>query len=514
MHQQQSHAHTVAPTSPNQQQQQQPVPVSRKTTASPRPSSSRASPKASSRTTPIPQDIDRDWEYEEITLDRGTTGLGFSIAGGTDNPHMGSDPGIFITKIIDNRAAAIDGRLKINDCILSVNDVQVVDVLHSDAVDALKKAGNTVRLVVKRRPVPGETLMHLDLVKGSKGLGFSIAGGVGNEHIPGDTAIYVTKIIEGGAAHVEGRLAAGDKLLAVNDASLVEVTHEDAVAVLKATHEHVRLTIAKPVPLPTSTNEKGLPRDASFDMAMMHNNSTDSRQPVTPYRTGTLPMTPQRNDAPMLSSFSSSPGVAHGNTASTPALGGFGSRDDDNFIREPRKVIMKKGPTGLGFNIVGGEDGEGIFVSFILPGGAADLSGSLRRGDQLLSVNGVDIRGATHEQAAVALKGAGDTVEIIAVYKPAEYSRFESKIHELREQMMMNTSSGSLRTTQKRTLYVRALFDYDPMKDSGLPGRGLSFHYGDILHVTNASDDEWWQAKKLVPDNEDEGLGIVPSKKW
>jgi len=49
------------------------------------------------------------------------------------------------------------------------------------------------------------------------GLGFSIAGGIGNEHIPGDTAIYVTKVIEGGAAHVEGRLAAGDKLIAVSD---------------------------------------------------------------------------------------------------------------------------------------------------------------------------------------------------------------------------------------------------------------------------------------------------------
>ena len=48
---------------------------------------------------------------------------------------------------------------------------------------------------------------------------------------------------------------------------------------------------------------------------------------------------------------------------------------------------MKKGTTGLGFNIVGGEDGEGIFVSFILAGGPADLSGALRRGDQLVSVS-------------------------------------------------------------------------------------------------------------------------------
>ena len=56
-------------------------------------------------------------------------------------------------------------------------------------------------------------------------------------------------------------------------------------------------------------------------------------------------------------------------------------------FRDPRKVILKKGSTGLGFNIVGGEDGEGIFVSFILAGGPADLSGEIRRGDQILSVN-------------------------------------------------------------------------------------------------------------------------------
>lgn len=59
--------------------------------------------------------------------------------------------------------------------------------------------------------------------------------------------------------------------------------------------------------------------------------------------------------------------------------------------REPRKIILHKGSTGLGFNIVGGEDGEGIFVSFILAGGPADLSGELRRGDRILSVSRRDL---------------------------------------------------------------------------------------------------------------------------
>ncbi|KAI1242081.1 Disks large 2, partial [Lamprotornis superbus] len=73
---------------------------------------------------------------------------------------------------------------------------------------------------------------------------------------------------------------------------------------------------------------------------------------------------------------------------------------------EPRKIILHKGSTGLGFNIVGG--------------GPADLSGELQRGDQILSVNGIDLRGATHEQAAAALKGAGQTVTIIAQYQPED----------------------------------------------------------------------------------------------
>lgn len=54
------------------------------------------------------------------------------------------------------------------------------------------------------------------MVRSGPGLGFSIAGGVGNQHVPGDNSIYVTKIIEGGAAHRDGRLQIGDKILAVS----------------------------------------------------------------------------------------------------------------------------------------------------------------------------------------------------------------------------------------------------------------------------------------------------------
>uniref|UniRef100_A0A8C1DG00 Disks large homolog 1 n=1 Tax=Cyprinus carpio carpio TaxID=630221 RepID=A0A8C1DG00_CYPCA len=418
----------------------------------------------------------------------GNSGLGFSIAGGTDNPHIGEDPSIFITKIIPGGAAAQDGRLRVNDCILRVNDVDVRDVTHSNAVEALKEAGCIVRLYVRRRKAVTEKIMDVKLVKGPKGLGFSIAGGVGNQHIPGDNSIYITKIIEGGAAHKDGRLQTGDKLMAVNAACLEEVTHEDAVAALKNTPDVVYLKVAKPTSV--FMNDSYVPPDvtSSYSQHMENHISTQSylSQPLTP-------ATPSRYSP-----------------ISKGMLG------DDDITREPRKIVLHRGTTGLGFNIVGGEDGEGIFISFILAGGPADLCGELRKGDRIISVNGVDLRSATHEQAAAALKNAGQTVTIVAQYRPEEYSRFEAKIHDLREQMMnssISSGSGSLRTSQKRTLYVRALFDYDITKDSGLPSQGLNFHFGDILHVLNASDEEWWQARHVTPDGEMEEMGVIPSKK-
>nr|XP_028587805.1 disks large homolog 1 isoform X4 [Podarcis muralis] len=469
------------------------LPVPAETTLIP-PSISQANPPPvvvnteTSETPTYVNGTDADFEYEEITLERGNSGLGFSIAGGTDNPHIGDDSSIFITKIIPGGAAAQDGRLRVNDCILRVNEVDVRDVTHSKAVEALKEAGSVVRLHVKRRKPVTEKIMEIKLVKGPKGLGFSIAGGVGNQHIPGDNSIYVTKIIEGGAAHKDGKLQIGDKLMAVNSVCLEEVTHEEAVTALKNTSDFVYLKVAKPTSM--FMNDSYAPPD----ITNAYSQPADNHISPSTYLGQTLPP------------------ASPGRYSPIPK----GMLGDDEITREPRKLVLHRGSTGLGFNIVGGEDGEGIFVSFILAGGPADLSGELRKGDRIISVNGVDLKAATHEEAAAALKNAGQAVTIVAQYRPEEYSRFEAKIHDLREQMMsssISSGSGSLRTSQKRSLYVRALFDYDKTKDSGLPSQGLNFRFGDILHVINASDDEWWQARPVMPDGERDEVGVIPSKR-
>ncbi|XP_031552782.1 disks large homolog 1-like isoform X2 [Actinia tenebrosa] len=442
-----------------------------------------------------------DHEYLDITLKRGGAGLGFSIAGGTDNPHIDDDYGIYITKVIKGGAAAQDGRLRVNDCITAVNETSTVNVNHQQAVDALKAAGENVTLAIKRKKDKGKMPHREEIIlsKGSKGLGFSIAGGHGNQHVPGDNGIYITKIIDGGAAQQDGRLQVGDKIISVNDKNLEDVTHEDAVQVLKATKEKVTIVISRITAFHGEEGSVPTPVVPLTPVTPAVQETTQTSPPEAPKTgengslTNSLPPSPlpQTNSLPK-------------KTAAVP--------EDDDFTREVRRITLNKGPTGLGFNIVGGEDGEGIFVSFILAGGVADLSGELRRGDQIIAVNDTDLTIATHEQAAAALKGAGSTVTITAQYKPEEYNQFEAKIHHLREKMMNSNNVGVV-TSVKRQLYVRALFDYDKTKDSGLPSQGLSFQYGDILHVTNASDDEWWQARKINAVGDEEGRGVIPSKR-
>jgi len=98
-------------------------------------------------------------------------------------------------------------------------------------------------------------------------------------------------------------------------------------------------------------------------------------------------------------------------------------------------------------------------------------------------------------------------------YHPTEFSDFQAKIDSVRDVMAQSPVSPGIKTTAKKSLYVRALFDYDHTKDSGLPQPGLSFKHGDVLHVINAGDDDWWQAALVGSHAEDGPKGLIPSKK-
>ena len=76
--------------------------------------------------------------------------------------------------------------------------------------------------IVTHEAYPCSCMLHVILTS-SPGLGFSIAGGCGNQHVLGDDGIFVTKIIPGGPAEEDGTLDVGDRIIKVPNFFLIHV---------------------------------------------------------------------------------------------------------------------------------------------------------------------------------------------------------------------------------------------------------------------------------------------------
>lgn len=165
--------------------------------------------------------------------------------------------------------------------------------------------------------------------------------------------------------------------------SLEDVLHEDAVSALKNTGEVVYLKVATP----TSQYIHHVDRYSPPDLTSCTCPSSTSCfvEPCDPGGvTVFLVVSAAYMDPDYMCDYPQAlPPPSPRRYSPIPR----GLMGDDDYSREPRRVCVQRGSTGLGFNIVGGEDGEGIFISFILAGGPADLSGELRKGDQILSVS-------------------------------------------------------------------------------------------------------------------------------
>lgn len=99
----------------------------------------------------------------DIKLRRGPAGLGFNIVGGVDQQYVVNDSGIFVSKIKEDGAAALDGRLQEGDKILAINGDKLEDLTHKDAVELFRSAGENVELrVLKKMPI------HVNGPTGSK----------------------------------------------------------------------------------------------------------------------------------------------------------------------------------------------------------------------------------------------------------------------------------------------------------------------------------------------------------
>ncbi|XP_059725191.1 protein scribble homolog isoform X5 [Haemorhous mexicanus] len=344
-----------------------------------------------------------------LTIVRQTGGLGISIAGGKGStPYKGDDEGIFISRVSEEGPAARAG-VRVGDKLLEVNGVSLHCAEHHVAVEALRGSGSSVSMTVLRermvepenaitvtplRPeddysprerrgglrfpegpeaAPATERFSTCLMRNEKGLGFSIAGGKGSTpYRAGDTGIFISRIAEGGAAHRDGILRVGDRVISINGVDMTEARHDQAVALLTAASPTIVLLVEREGRAEEQPGEGGSPR------ARMHS---------PPPGPGASP--PEETPAAPRNHLS--PGL------------------EDQYPVEEIHLVKAGGPLGL--SIVGGSDHSshpfgihepGVFISKVIPRGLASRSG-LRVGDRILEVNGTDLRHATHQEAVSAL---------------------------------------------------------------------------------------------------------------
>uniref|UniRef100_A0A8B9VVZ2 Protein scribble homolog n=1 Tax=Anas zonorhyncha TaxID=75864 RepID=A0A8B9VVZ2_9AVES len=341
-------------------------------------------------------------EEEELTLTivRQTGGLGISIAGGKGStPYKGDDEGIFISRVSEEGPAARAG-VRVGDKLLEVNGVSLHCAEHHVAVEALRGSGSSVSMTVLReRMVEPENAITVTplrpeddysprerrgglrfperpegtppterystcLMRNEKGLGFSIAGGKGSTpYRAGDTGIFISRIAEGGAAHRDGILHVGDRVISINGVDMTEARHDQAVALLTASSPTIVLLVEREVrmhsPPPPPSHGESPPEETPSCKELQRNHLSKSLE--------------------------------------------------DQYPIEEIHLVKAGGPLGL--SIVGGSDHSshpfgihepGVFISKVIPRGLASRSG-LRVGDRILEVNSIDLRHATHQEAVNAL---------------------------------------------------------------------------------------------------------------
>ncbi|KAM9343484.1 membrane-associated guanylate kinase, WW and PDZ domain-containing protein 1-like [Pholidichthys leucotaenia] len=233
----------------------------------------------------------------DVEIQRGENeGFGFVIVSSVSRPDAGTT---FagnacvamphkIGRIIEGSPADRCGKLKVGDRILAVNGCSITNKSHSDIVNLIKEAGNTVSL----RIIPGDessnaslltnaekiatiTTTHtpsqssesrnsskskgvppppptqtqtaqeaefysVDLERDSKGFGFSLRGG--REY---NMDLYVLRLAEDGAAVRNGKMRVGDEILEINGESTKNMKHSRAIELIKNGGRRARLVLKR-----------------------------------------------------------------------------------------------------------------------------------------------------------------------------------------------------------------------------------------------------------------------------
>lgn len=311
-----------------------------------------------------------------IEISKGRSGLGLSIVGGKDTPL----DAIVIHEVYEEGAAARDGRLWAGDQILEVNGVDLRSSSHEEAITALRQTPQKVRLVVYRdeaqyRDEENLEVFLVDLQKKTgRGLGLSIVGKRSG------SGVFISDIVKGGAADLDGRLIRGDQILSVNGEDMRHASQETVATILKCVQGLVQLEIGRlragswAASRKTSQNSQG-------DQHSAHSSCRPSFAPVITSLQN-LVGTKRSSDPPQKCTE-----------------------------EEPRTVeIIRELSDALGISIAGGKGSPlgdiPIFIAMIQANGVAARTQKLKVGDRIVSINGQPLDGLSHTDAVNLLKNA------------------------------------------------------------------------------------------------------------
>ena len=142
---------------------------------------------------------------------------------------------------------------------------------------------------------------------------------------------------------------------------------------------------------------------------------------------------------------------------------------------------------------------DSVVVARVVKGSVVDQTGQINVGDEILEINGEEMRGKNVNDVCQILADITGQVSMLVLPNPdADNTLQQQHDKQLDEDL----------------IHLRALFSYEPEEDRLCPCRelGVMFRRGEILHIVSANDACWWQACR--EGEEDQMPGIVPSKKF
>ncbi|XP_039336861.1 disks large homolog 5 isoform X3 [Mauremys reevesii] len=180
-------------------------------------------------------------EFEKDREDMDLKALGFDVAEGVNEPYLPGDCGIFVTKV--DKGSIADGRLRVNDWLLKINDVDLTNKDKKQVIKAVLNGGGVINMVIRRRKSLGGkviTPLHINLA-GHKDSGISLENGV-----------FAAAVVPGSPAAKDGSLAVGDRIIAINGIALDNKSLTECEALLRNCRDSLTLSLMKVFPQSSS----------------------------------------------------------------------------------------------------------------------------------------------------------------------------------------------------------------------------------------------------------------------